>query len=209
MKPIYVLVIGLVMTVGMIAGLVALQGNQDKNIANLSVAVSADDHLLGEGPVTLVEYSDFQCPACGAYWPLLKQLQTDFPGKLILVYRHFPLRRIHPNADAAAQAAEAAGRQGKFWEMADLIFAGQAEWAKSGNAEEQFEKYAQQLGLDLVKFKDDADSSEIKQIIQQDLNEANAMNLSGTPSFFLNGQFIQGPGSYEAFKTLIAKQVGQ
>lgn len=209
MKPIHVLVIGLVATVGMIAGLVALQGNQDKNMANLSVAVSAEDHLLGEGQVMLVEYSDFQCPACGAYWPLLKQLQTDFQGKLTLVYRHFPLRRIHPNADAAAQAAEAAGRQGKFWEMADLIFTGQADWAKSGNATEKFEQYAQQLELDLAKFKDDADSAEIKQVIQQDLNEANAMNLSGTPSFFLNGQFIQGPGSYEAFKTLIAKQVEQ
>lgn len=209
MKPIYVLVIGLVVTVGMIAGLVALQNNQAEKMVNLSVAVSADDHVFGEGSVTLVEYSDFQCPACKAYAPLLKQLQEDFKGKLVLVYRHFPLRRIHANADAAAQAAEAADRQGKFWEMHDLIFSGQEDWAKSGSAMEKFEQYAQQLGLDLAKFKEDADSSEIKQKIQQDLNSANAMSLSGTPSFFLNGQFIPGPGSYEEFKALIAKQVGQ
>lgn len=209
MKPIYVLVIGLVVTVGMIVGLVALQNNQAEKMTNLSVAVSADDHVLGEGSVILVEYSDFQCPACKAYSPLLKQLQEDFQGKLTLVYRHFPLRRLHANADAAAQAAEAAGRQGKFWEMHDLIFSGQEDWAKSGNAMEKFEQYAQQLGLDLAKFKEDADSSEIKQKIQQDLNSANAMNLSGTPSFFLNGQFIQSPGSYEKFKALVDKQVGQ
>ena len=209
MKPIYVLVIGLVVTVGMIAGLVTLQNNQAENLANISVTLSADDHVLGEGQVTLVEYSDFQCPACGAYWPLLKQLQEDFKGKLTLVYRHFPLRQIHANADAAAQAAEAAGRQGKFWEMADLIFTGQKDWSASDDAKEKFEQYAQQLGLDLTKFKEDGDSSEIKQKIQQDLDSANAMNLSGTPTFFLNGQFIKGPGSYEEFKALVAKQAGQ
>ena len=125
------------------------------------------------------------------------------------MYRHFPLRQIHPNADAAAQAAEAAGRQGKFWEMADLIFTGQKDWSASDDAKEKFEQYAQQLGLDLTKFKEDGDSSEIKQKIQQDLDSANAMNLSGTPTFFLNGQFIKGPGSYEEFKALVAKQAGQ
>ncbi len=150
--------------------------------------------------VTLIEYSDFQCPACGAYYPLVKQLVKDFPN-LAVVYRHFPLQQ-HGNARIAAQAAEAAGMQGKFWEMHDLLFDGQRFWSEEKNAKDIFNTYAEKLGLNLEKFKADFDSSEVKNNIEADVQSGTAQ-IDGTPTFFLNNQKIQNPQSYEQFRGII------
>ena len=119
------------------------------------------------------------------------------------MYRHFPLRNIHPNADLAARAAEAAGRQGKFWEMHDLIFEHQKEWADQKDARELFVQYAQSLNLDIEQFWVDVDSSEIKDKIDIDSKSGLNFEVNATPTFFLNGEKLQNPRNYEEFKSLI------
>ncbi|MEK7568190.1 MAG: thioredoxin domain-containing protein [Patescibacteria group bacterium] len=187
----------------------AKDGNSGGNV-NLPVplidAVSQLDYSKGnrEAAVILVEYSDFQCPACAAYYPLVKQLSEEFGDKAVFVYRHFPLSQ-HQNAEFAAIAAEAAGRQGKFWEMHDLIFNNQNEWAKSAkwSVEDIFIKYAEKLNLDLEKFKADLDLKEIKQKVSKDLESGVNAKVNGTPTFFLNGKKLSTPRSYEEFKEII------
>ena len=200
----------LVLIIGSIWGLVSLVGNTEGNppdTALLTDVVSERDWSLGSktAGVVLIEYGDYQCPACAAYHNFTKQLVAEFGENITFVYRHFPLRRIHPNTDISAQAAEAAGKQGKFWEMHDLLFKNQNAWAKSLSAERIFVEYAATLGLNTEQFKNDLDSDEIKDKINQDLASAEKANLPGTPSFFLNGQAIENPQSYDQFRILITQ----
>lgn len=173
----------------------------------LSVPVSESDWFKGgkEAKVVLVEYGDFQCPACASYYPLVKQLSGEFGDSLKVVYRHFPLSRIHQHADSTARASEAAGRQGKFWEMHDLIFGGQTTWSNYTNAKarDTFISYAQSLGLNIDQFKNDMDLDEVKDSIKADFDGGSNSGVNSTPSFFLNGQKIKNPQSYEEFKTVI------
>ena len=196
-----------VLILGSIWGLASLVDNTDvpAPTALLADAVSEADWFLGSktASVVLVEYGDYQCPACAAYHNFTKQLTAEFGENITFVYRHFPLRRIHPNANIAAQAAEAAGKQGKFWEMHDMLYKNQNSWAKSVSAEKIFAGYAADLGLSAEQFKTDLDSDEIKDKINLDLASAERANLPGTPSFFLNGKTIESPQSYDQFRTLI------
>lgn len=196
-----------VVVLGSILGLVRIVENtpDPTETALLTETVSAADWFLGgkETPVVLVEYGDYQCPACSAYHNFTKQLVAEFGEKITFVYRHFPLRQIHPNANLAAQAAEAAGEQNKFWEMHNMLYENQNAWAKSPSAEKIFIEYATTLGLNIDKFKTDFDSDAVKDKIEKDLASAKAANLPGTPSFFLNGKSIENPQSYEQFRILI------
>ncbi|MBI5401695.1 thioredoxin domain-containing protein [Candidatus Wolfebacteria bacterium] len=171
--------------------------------------VSSDDWAIGNknAKVVLIEYSDFQCPACAYYYSMVKNLERDFPDDLAVVYRHFPLEQIHKYAKLAAQAAEAAGKQGKFWEMHNVLFEKQSEWSVSDNAIQNFVFYAQALGLDINKFQTDLDSKDVEEKIQKDTINAYGQKLPGTPSFFLNGKQIQNPGTYEEFNNLIQKEL--
>ncbi|MEK7597210.1 MAG: thioredoxin domain-containing protein [Patescibacteria group bacterium] len=157
----------------------------------------------------LIEYSDFQCPACKGAHDFLKTIEAsvsadfEITKKVAFVYRHFPLYQIHDKANVAAYATEAAGRQGKFWEMTDLLFDNQLTWKESKNPQqEDFINYAKELKLDLEKFKKDIDSTEVKNRVTQDLREAEQMEVSSTPTFFLNGQKVE-VNSYTEFKTLL------
>lgn len=145
----------------------------------------------GSGTVTLVEFSDFQCPACQAVNLPLKQVLSKYEGKVQLVYRHFPLNSIHKNAQLAAQASEAAHQQGKFWELHDLLFEKQAEWSGLADPKETFLGYARDLALDVPKFTTDLESEATKAIVTQDLLATTRYRLSGTPTFFLNGVKIE------------------
>jgi protein-disulfide isomerase len=174
--------------------------------------VSAQDHILGptDAPVTMIEYSDFQCPACAQYHPYVKRLVSEASTTLRLVYRHFPLDNIrpdgqvqHPNAVPAAIAAEAASRQGKFWEMHDLLFENQNDWAELKDANPVFETYATKLGLDLAKFKADLADKTIESGIQAEKSEGIRLGIDHTPTFFINGKVIDNPQSYEQFKTIV------
>ncbi len=154
---------------------------------------------------TLIEYSDFQCPACKAYEPMVQQINSELKDKVRFVYRYFPLRQIHKNADISSQAAEAAGKQGKFWEMHKMLFDKQSDWENSKIAEETFAGYASELGLNVEQFKKDLISDETKKRIQRDVDSGTAALVDSTPTFFLNGKKLDNPRSYDAFKELIEK----
>ncbi len=155
---------------------------------------------------TLIEYSDFQCPACGAYYPLVEQLILEYPQDLKFVYRHFPLNQ-HQYARLAAAAAEAAGKQEKFWQMYEEIFRGQSSWSAKVDAKETFTSYAKSLGLDIEKFTKDIELQETKDKIQSDVNDGNQLGVNSTPTFFLNGEKLQNPSSYEDFATLVRSAI--
>lgn len=171
-------------------------------------AVSQEDWTKGnkDSGVLLVEYSDFQCPACGAYYPLVKKLAIEHGSEFQLAYRHFPLPQ-HQNAKHAAYAAEAAGKQGKFWEMHDMIFEHQGEWSEKGNAEDIFLQYAASLALDLARFNEDRGAEETKDKVERSYDSAVANFINATPTFFINGQKIQ-PRSYDEFVDLLQKANG-
>lgn len=177
----------------------------------LSASVLSSDHIKGspDAKVVLVEYSDFQCPACASYYPLLKKLSQDFGDKIKFVYRYFPLRQIHRNADLASYAAEAAGNQGKFWEMHDKLFDGQRTWSEQRNAQETFMQYAEALGLNKEQFQKDMDSDLTKEKVESAFQSGLKSDVDSTPSFFLNGKKIKNPTSYEEFKSIITAAIGQ
>lgn len=172
----------------------------------LTKAVTADDWIRGnkDAKITLVEYSDFQCPACGFWEPPIQKLLTEFEGKVRLVYRQYPLVNLHQNALIAAQAAEAAGLQGKFWEMHDMLFTKQSDWSNQSADKivQTFSDYATGLNMDAKKFQIDLISEVVKNSVAEDQAGALAANLQGTPSFFLNGLKIN-PESYEQLKGFV------
>lgn len=167
--------------------------------------ISEDEWVKGDASAsaTLVEYSDFQCPACGSYYPVVRQLSEDFGENLRVVYRHFPLISIHPNAVPAARAAEAAGIQEMFWEMHDILFENQSEWSVEKDPEDFFVTYAEELGLDVEKFEEDMNSQEVQDKINQDIVSGNQLGVNATPTFFLNGERIANPAGLESFTQLI------
>jgi len=169
-------------------------------------AVHPLDHVEGNASssVVLIEYSDFECPACRTYYFVVKQLMVEFGAKIAFVYRDFPLTGIHANAEVAARAAEAAGKQGKFWQMHDLLFEKQNEWASAANPEPMFESYAALLGISIDQFKTDIGSKDVVNFVKAEEANALKLGLQGTPTFFLNGKKIdQNPSSVDAFRLLI------
>jgi len=191
-------------TAGLIFGMVKLGGSEPDQSAILINAVSPSDWTKGnkEAKVVLVEYSDFQCPACAYYQPLFKKLSEEFGDKITFAYRHFPLRQ-HQNARLAAYAAEAAGRQNKFWEMHDLIFENQNRWENRGDAENIFTGYARTLGLDIDEFKNGLSSKEIKDKVENDYQSGIRSNVNATPTVFLNGEKIKVPPNYDELQNII------
>ncbi|HEY5152994.1 MAG TPA: thioredoxin domain-containing protein [Candidatus Saccharimonadales bacterium] len=166
-------------------------------------------HIEGKGStgVTLVEYGDYECPFCGQYFPTVKQVQADFNDQIKFQFRNFPLVSIHQNAFAAARAAEAAALQNKFWEMHDLLYEAQSQWAGAGDPTPFFNQYAQQLGLNLAQFKTDYASSKVNDLINADTAEGTKLNVQGTPSFFLDGKQINVGNNVSAFEKLINAEI--
>ncbi|MDJ0866743.1 MAG: DsbA family protein [Myxococcota bacterium] len=156
----------------------------------------------GSSPkVTVVEFSDFQCPFCRRVGPTLAQIEEAYGDDVQVVFKHLPLR-IHPKAPAAHAASEAAHKQGKFWEMHDLIFENQREMS-----EEKYVEYATQLGLDVEQFKKDVVSAEIKARLDADQKEAERLGVSGTPAFFINGKYLSGAQPFDNFKRVIDEEL--
>lgn len=171
----------------------------------LADAVSASDWVRGrkDAKVMLVEYADFQCPACSAYYPFLKDLEQEFGDRTGFVYRHFPLYQIHRNAGIAARAAEAAGKQGKFFEMHDMLYEKQPVWAGNAYPETIFAGYAEELGLNVKQFKGDIESAEVKASVKSDYEGGLRSLVDATPTFFLGGKKIKNPKNYAEFRQLI------
>ena len=153
--------------------------------------------------VTVVVFSDFQCPFCNRVNPTLAKLLESYPGKVRLAYKYLPLR-IHPDAQPAAVAAEAAHRQGKFWEMYDKLFANQRDLQPA-----TFKRYAGELGLDVAKFEKDMADPSVKARIDADSKQADDLGVAGTPAFFINGRYLSGAQPYESFQKLVDEQLGK
>lgn len=157
--------------------------------------------------VVITEYSDFQCPACAGYYPILKQLADEYGDRIAFAYRHFPLYSIHPNAEEAAWAAEAAGLQGKFWEMHDLLFDRQSQWSNERGIDDVFKGYAELLELDVAQWEADYDSDFVRDQVTADVVSANKERINATPTFYLNGSRMTQARSLEEFRTIIETEL--
>lgn len=210
-------VLVILVIVGAVFGMVKL-AQVNRQLATTGGAVSqivSSDHAIGNASSTLVlvEYADFQCPACRAYAPIVKELTDTYKDKILFVYRYFPLYQIHLNARITAQAAEAAGNQGKFWEMHDLLFTNQEDWASKSpsNIEVVLAQYAEKLGLNVEKFKADLNSVATKDRVAVDLASGLKAQVGGTPTFFLNGKMLdyQEINTSDKFKAVLAKTLAE
>ncbi len=196
----------IIYTVIAVVSIVAFMGlvyiASDKPMADEKVHAEAqklekDDNIKWSQnkKILLVEYSDYQCPACASFHEVIKALEveTDSPilKNVTFVYRHFPLERIHKNARAAALAAEAAANQKSFFPMSALLFENQKQWSESGEPAKYFVEYAKQLKLDTKQFAEDMKSSAVADRVNNDVLSANAIGVDSTPSFYLNGKKMQ------------------
>lgn len=170
-----------------------------------SIRIEEHDHLRGarDAQVMLVEYGDFQCPYCARAHAALTGLMGQHDGKVALVYRHLPLADLHPFATAAAEAAEAAGAQGKFWEMHDALFENQGKL--DGDA---LPAVAAKLGLDAQRFARELDGGEHSTRVAADAAQAATLGASGTPTFFINGERYQGDSDQASLAAAIRKALG-
>ena len=178
-----------------------LDNTNIQKISELPPFDPSTDHYLGNANAknVFVAYEDFQCPACASYNEILKQIPSQFPDT-VFVYRYFPLTQIHKNAVVSSLAAEAAGAQGKYWEMHDLLFKNQSKWAELADPLTAFAEYAQQAGVvNIDQFKTDITSEKYKPLVQKQNNEAIGLALEGTPTFFFNGHKLLG-GDLESMK---------
>jgi protein-disulfide isomerase len=155
--------------------------------------------------ITVVECSDFKCPACRAASKLLPDLLQRYPDQVEVVYRNYPLSQIHPNAQVAAQAAEAAGEMGQFWPMHDLLFEKQLEWESLDKAAflEQLGKYAEELQIDKSDFLARIQLESVKQKVAADVKDGTALNIDGTPTFFVNGKKTAAPQLISTVESLL------
>ena len=203
--------LGFLALAGIVYGLIKLGENgapaPSSDGDKAAVPVAASDHVRGDraASTVLIEYSDFQCPACGAFEPFVRQLSREFGSRLALVYRNFHLQQ-HQYSHDAAYAAEAADRQGKFWEYHDKLFDAQTQWSDNPNAAHLFEQYARELGLNVDQFKTDRGSAAVKTRVSDDQASGARAGVNSTPTFFLNGTHIQ-PRSLDELRDLVGQAV--
>lgn len=171
----------------------------------VDVVVTSDDHVRGgeNAKVTIVEYSDFECPFCEAAYPTIKQVMDTYGDDVRIVYRHFPLS-FHAQAQKSAEASECAADQGKFWEYHDMVFENQA--LISGGVT-QFKKWAADLRLNTTRFNSCLDSGEKADEVTDDMNSGVALGVSGTPGFFINGISVVGAQPFSSFKQIIDQEL--
>jgi protein-disulfide isomerase len=194
--------------IALILGGVFFIGNTKKAAAPASSKGILTEHVTGKGTtgVKLIEYGDFQCPACGSFYPALKQVTDTYGDQISFQFRNFPLYSIHPNAIAGARAAEAADMQGKYWQMHDKLYdenytqlvaqnqnKSYSTWIDASDPVPLFNDYATSLGLNLTKFKQDYKSTAANDRIQADLAEGNKLGVDSTPTFYLDGKKISNP----------------
>ncbi len=186
------------MCVALFGGLIYISSQDSLNKEDLSkVSTSVDkngDHIFvnKDAKVTIIEYADYQCPACRVAGPAIKEAVVRNKDNVKLVFRNFPLTNIHPNALAAAAAAESAGLQNKFWEMHEKLFSNQKEWSSAlpKTRTEIFKGYAEELGIDSNKFVEDLESEQVLNKIKRDSNIASKLDLPGTPSITVNDKIV-------------------
>ncbi|HYW73155.1 MAG TPA: thioredoxin domain-containing protein [Pyrinomonadaceae bacterium] len=194
-------IIIVVLTGAAAAGWVLLRSSRQQAITSSPTPDPAGEVKGAEPPhvrgnpnaaVTVEEFGDFQCPTCGTYYAELKKIEGEFGDKLKVIFRELPLLPMHEHALMAAQAAEAAGLQGKFWEMHDLLYENQTKWVTEKDLVPVFADYAKQVGLNPDQFMKDLNGETVAQRIFQDGKRAHSLGLKGTPSFFVNGKEATG-----------------
>lgn len=168
--------------------------------------ITKKDHVRGDfkASITLVEYSDFECPFCERHYPTLKKILSDYAGQVRLVYKHFPLG-FHPNAQKAAEASECADEQGKFWEYHDKLFENQPQ----GYSTDKFKQWAQDLNLNTTKFNDCLDAGKYAGQVQAEATDGQNRGVQGTPATFVNGQLVSGAVPYESFQSVIDQELSK
>jgi protein-disulfide isomerase len=203
------IIIGTIVIVGVGIALLSRPASTVKVDSSLLIRADSNKISTSSATVTLVEFSDFQCPACGVYYSIVGQVIKDFTGRMNFVYRNFPLTDLHPNAQIAAQAAEAAGLQGKYWEMHDILFTKQSDWSASSAVRDIFAGYAQSLGMNVEQFKKDIDSDAVKNIVAEDVKDGNTIGINATPTFFLDGVKLDNPATLADFESAVQKKISQ
>ena len=213
--------IGILVLIAVVFGVVLLNDRKgEQNGSNDANSSQATQHTEGSDKtgVVLIEYGDFECQHCWRAEAVIRPLREKYKDQITFQFRHFPLSQLHKNAFAAHRIAEAAGKQGKFWEMHDMLFehayqpGSEAnpipiEWTATTTPMPFFEQYAKQLGLDVEKLKADAASQDINSLINADIKEGQKLGISGTPAFVLDGVKIETPESLEAFSKLIDEAI--
>jgi protein-disulfide isomerase len=191
---------------------VAVNLTEPKPPAGAAETVRADSHRLStaaDGKVTVVEFLDFECEACGAAYPGVEKLRAEYGDRITYVVRYFPIAS-HPNAFTAAHAAEAAARQGKFEQMYAKLFDNQSVWGHGQESRAStFAGYAGDLGLDMAKYTADVTSAEVAARVKSDAADGVALGVQGTPTFFVNGERFTGQPSYEALKAAIDTELSR
>ncbi len=197
----------IVMIIVVVGGFLWLTKPKAKTVTPSGDSTIASNHIKGKGAkgVTLVEYGDFQCPACGSYYPIVKSLVEKYQADIFFQFKNNPLESLHQNARAGSRAAEAASIQGKFWEMHDSLYENQKSWESSSDPLTLFTQYAKQIGItDITKFTTDYKSAAVNSAINADLQSGKKYNITGTPTFILDGKkLVSNPNSSEAFNKII------
>lgn len=173
------------------------QSNPNPNKVDEKILIKSDSNKIGSesAKVRLVEFGDYQCPACGLAHPIVKRITDNYKDKILFVFRNFPLSQ-HQNAQVAAEAAEAAGAQGKYWEMHDMLYENQDKWSDSNSPVDIFAEYAKKLNIDINKFKQDITSNKFAEKINIDQSDGSNVGVNFTPTFYLNGEKIVGSNSF-------------
>lgn len=202
-----IIIIGLILIA--FVGLIMLNGQKEE-----AIIAEPSQHVYGDGnkKVTLIEYGDFQCPACYDYEPTMQAIREKYKDEINFQFRNFPLAQIHPNALAAHAAAEAASRQGKFWEYHDILYEEQKSWSTVSANERSavLEQYATQLELDLEQFRADIGDPGVRAIINADIKEGKSIGATGTPTFVLNGKKLDKiSADVDAFSKLIDEELSK
>lgn len=177
---------------------------QSAHVATLADSVALNEHLLGpdRAPITLVEYGDFECPSCKLAAPAVRLLLQRFPSRVRLAFRHFPLEKAHPHALLAAEAAEAAAAQGKFWEMHDQLFEHQLHLKPT-----DLRRYAMQLGMDMTRYVAEVDDHIYLQKVREDIESGKRSMIRATPTFFINGMVQDVSFGMQALHDAVAVQI--
>jgi protein-disulfide isomerase len=187
------------------------KSNTSSSSSTSSATGSTSNHTKGAGAknVNITVYGDFQCPVCSQYYPIEKAVIEKYQNDITFTFRHFPLESIHPNARGGARAAEAAGLQGKFFEMHDLLYENQQSWSTGSDPMPYFTNYATQLGLNIDKFKTDFASEAVNSTINADLKEGNGKAVSGTPTYFFNGKKMDNTelNSFDKFSAKVQEAI--
>lgn len=209
----------LVIIIAVIAGIIGaavLFGKDSEQTGTLS------NHVYGTSStgVAIVEYGDFECPACGFFFPIVQEIKEKYKDQVSFQFRNNPLVQIHQNALASHRAAEAAHKQGKFWEMHDILYQRQEEWngpsandsvgVTTAKAIELFESYAQEIGLNIEQYKTDVAAPDVIGTINADTAEGKRLGVTGTPTFFIDGKRIDDTStisSVDAFSKLIDEAI--